>query len=406
MPRSLPDTVKRALAGLDLEAFRDRLVARMFCAAGDLRDVALSPLLISREEHAFYEALATRICAAALETFAARIDPAAFTGDAFQGLMQSLPVRQQVISGNARFDFLETVDGPRLVELNFLGVGTTSRPHQAAAALLDCLPALGERHGVLRPTDAFRRQLARRGCTTLALLTKDNDREYVTPWLDRLLIQQELAPVDVVIVPRAEWGGFTATDKGLAFHGRRIDAIYPRELTWRPSIEEGIDLCRFFLDTGVPCFDHWGLVLVEDKDLRFLVERDPGLAAAMPRTWSLGEEPSGTVPERIVLKRRHDHGGEGVFVGPAALPTENREQWLVQERVTMNRLPVRSLLGFEGEVAYDVATHVSFDFDMASRELLHCEVSGYLARYAPAGDVVNISLGGGVIPVLVEGVAS
>jgi len=406
MPRSLPDDMRSILQGLDRDAFRDRLVARMFCAAGDIRDVALSPILISREEHASYEALARRVCTAALDTFAARIDRAAFTGDAFQRLMQALPIRQQVISGNARFDFLETADGPRLVELNFLGVGTTARPHQAAAALLDCLPALGERHGVLRPTAAFRRQLERRGCKTLALLTKDNDREYVTPWLDRRLIQQQLAPVDVLIVPRAEWGGFTATGDGLAFHGRRIDAIYPRELTWRASIEEGIDLCRFFLDTGVPCFDHWGLVLVEDKDLRFLVERDPGLATAVPRTWSLGEEPPGTVPERIVLKRRHEHGGEGVFVGPAALPTEGREQWLVQERVTMNRLPVRSLLGFEGEVAYDVATHVSFDFDMTRRELLHCEVSGYLARYAPAGDVVNISLGGGVIPVLVEGVAS
>jgi hypothetical protein len=32
-------------------------------------------------------------------------------------------------------------------------------------------------------------------------------------------------------------------------------------------------------------------------------------------------------------------------------------------------------------------------------------VSGYLARFAPAGDVVNLSQGGGVIPVLLEGAA-
>ncbi len=404
MPRTLPDDVRTSVAGLDRGAFCERLVARKFCAADDLRDVALAPIVISRDEHAAYELLARRIAAAALAEFAARLDPKAFTGDGFQRLMQSLPVRQQIISGNARFDFLETDDGPRLVELNFLGVGTTARPHQAAAAFLDCLPELASRYGVLRPTDAFRRQLQRHGCKTLVLLTKDNDREYVTPWLDRLLIQEQLAPVDVLIVPRAEWDGFSVTADGLAFRGRRIDAIYPRELTWRPSIEEGIDLCRYFLETGVRCFDHWGLVLVEDKDLRFLTEQDPGLASVIPRTWSLGEQPLDLTPERIVLKRRHDHGGEGVFVGPAALPTEKQEEWLVQERITMNRLPVRSLEGFDGLAAHDVATHVCFDYDMARRELVHCEVSGYLARFAPVGDVVNISLGGGVIPVLVEGV--
>ncbi len=403
MPRSLPDDVRMMVAGLDKDAFRERLVARKFCAAGDLRDVAIEPIVISRDEHAAYEVLARRVCAAALAEFAARLDPVTFTGDAFQGLMQSLPVRQQVISGNARFDFLETRDGPRLVELNFLGVGTTARPHQTAAALLDCLPALAARYQLLRPTDAFGRQLRRHGCSTLALLTKDNDREYVTPWLDRLLIQEQLAPVEVLIVPRAEWDGFATTPDGFTYRGKRIDAIYPRELTWRPSIEEGIELCRFFLESGAHCFDHWGLVLIEDKDLRFLTDQDPGLSTIVPRTWNLGEQPLDLPLERIVLKRRHDHGGEGVFVGPAALPTEKLDEWLVQERVSMNRLLVRSLAGFNGLAAHDVATHVCFDYDLARRELMHCEVSGYLARFAPSGDVVNISLGGGVIPVLVEG---
>jgi len=55
-----------------------------------------------------------------------------------------------------------------------------------------------------------------------------------------------------------------------------------------------------------------------------------------------------------------------------------------------------------GTVTHDLATHVSYEYDLDRRELVHCEVSGYLARYAPTGDVVNLSQGGGVIPVLVE----
>ncbi len=403
MPSSLPAEVQRAVDRLDREAFRDRLVDRMFCEAHDLRDVSLVPLVIGRPEHARYEAVARRVCAAALGAFTDRRHPERFPGDAFQRLIQSLPVRQRRIAGNARFDFLPTPAGPRLVELNFVGVGTTARPHQTGAALLDCLPELQTGYHTLAPTAAFGRQLAALGCETLALLTKDNDREYGTPWLDRLLIQRQVRPAEVVIVPRRDWGGFATDGTALTFHGRRIDAVYPRELTWRSSIEEGIDHCRYFLESGALCLDHWGLILVEDKDLRFLLEQDPTLADVLPRTWSLGEEPAELPLESIVLKRRHDHGGEGVVVGPAELPSSDRESWLVQERVRMERLPLRSMLGFEGVVAHDVATHVSFTYDLESRELESFELSGYLARYAPAGDVVNISQGGGVIPVLVEG---
>jgi hypothetical protein len=403
MPQPLAPAHAPIVSALDREAFRAALVERMFCAADDLRDVALEPLVISRAEHARFGLAARRICAAALAAFTRRRDPNRFAGDSFQQLVQGLPLHQGVVAGNARFDFLPTAAGPRLVELNFIGVGTTARPHQAARALLDCLPELRTSHHVLLPTDAFTRQLGRLGCPSLALLTKDNDREYVTPWLDRLLIQRQLDPVEVLIVPRRDWSGFVSDERGLTFRGHPIDAIYPRELTWRPSIEADIEQCRFFLGSGATCLDHWGLILVEDKDLRFLVEADPDLADLVPQTWGLGEQPAGLPLAELVLKRRHEHGGEGVVVGPESLPETASEDWLVQERVRGSRLPVRTLLGFAGTVTHDIATHVSYEYDLARRELVHCEVSGYLARFAPSGDVVNLSQGGGVIPVLVEG---
>jgi len=406
MPHPLVRSEGQVLSVPDREAFRAALVERMFCAADDLRDVALAPLAISRAEHAGFETAARRICAAALAAFTRRRDPGRFTGDTFQRLIQGLPVRQGVVAGNARFDFLPTATGPRLVELNFVGVGTTARPHQTARATLDCLPDLRRSHHVLLPTDAFTRQLERLGCRTLALLTKDNDRDYVTPWLDRLLIQRHLAPVEVLIVPRREWDGFTSDGRALAFRGRRIDAIYPRELTWRTSIEEGIEECRFFLESGALCLDHWGLVLVEDKDLSLLLEQDASLADLVPRTWTLGEQPATIAATDLVLKRRHDHGGEGVVVGPATLPEPGGEEWLVQERLRGPRIPVTTLLGFTGTVTHDIAAHVSYEYDLLRGELVHCEVSGYLARFAPAGDVVNLSQGGGVIPVLVEGASA
>jgi len=403
MPQPVAPAHEPIVTALDREAFRTALVERMFCAADDVRDVALAPLVISQAEHARFGSAARRICAAALAAFARRRDPNRFVGDSFQGLIQGLPVRQGVIAGNARFDFLPTAAGPRLVELNFVGVGTTARPHQAALAVLDCLPELRDSHHALLPTAAFTRQLGRLGCHSLALLTKDNDQEYVTPWLDRLLIQRQLAPVEVLIVPRREWDGFTSDGRSLAFRGKTIDAIYPRELTWRTSLEAGIEQCRSFLESGAMCLDHWGLVLVEDKDLGFLLEQDPSLADLVPQTWPLGEQPATIPATELVLKRRHDHGGEGVVVGPATLPEADGDEWLVQERLRGPRLPVTTLLGFAGTVTHDIATHVCYEYDLGRGELLHCEVSGYLARFAPTGDVVNLSQGGGVIPVLVEG---
>jgi hypothetical protein len=403
MPRPLPSDVQQSLTRLDPDEFRGRLVEAMFCEAHDMRDVSLVPLVIDQDEHARYEEIARRVCAAALSAFAKRRHPDRFPGDSFQRLIQGLPVGQRLVAGNARFDFLPTAAGPRLVELNFVGVGTTARPHQTATALLDCLPELRSAYHALLPTAAFARQLTALGCRSLALLTKDNDREYGTPWLDRLLIQRQVDSAEVIIVPRREWDGFTTDGSELRFRGQRIDAIYPRELTWRTSIEAGIDHCRFFLESGAVCLDHWGLILVEDKDLRFLLDHDPALANCMPRTWSLGEEPVDLPLENIVLKRRHDHGGEGVVVGPELLPSTDRESWLIQERVRMDRLALRSLLGFEGVVAHDIATHASFTYDLEQLQLVSFCVSGYLARYAPVGDVVNISQGGGVIPVLVKG---
>jgi hypothetical protein len=399
MPRPIPEAERGSLSRDD---FRQAIVRRRFCTADDPRDVSLVPLAVSAAEHAEYQQAATRIVAAALAAFAARRDPARFAGDAFQRLIQSLPVEQPVIAGNARLDFLPTAEGPKLLELNFVGVGTTARPHQATAALLDCLPHLRTRHELLLPTAAFGRQLARLGCRRLALLTKDNDREYVTPWLDRLLIQEQLRPVEVLIVPRREWDGFRTLDGRLGFRGLPIDAIYPRELTWRSSIEEGIDCCRFFLESGSVCLDHWGLILVEDKDLRFLLRQDAALADLLPRSWNLGEQPPDLDCGDLVLKRRHDHGGEGVIVGPERLPEAACDDWLVQERLRGPRLPIETLGGFSGTVTHDLAAHVCYEYDLKRGRLTHCEVSGYLARYAPAGDVVNLSQGGGVIPLLVE----
>ncbi|RLS30466.1 MAG: hypothetical protein DWH79_10835 [Planctomycetota bacterium] len=400
--RSLDESLERRLAGVEMRQYEARLSELLYWDQRDPCDVSILPLVLTAERHAAYEQAAERICRAALDAFVERRHAERFLGDSLQQLVQGFPLRQGVISGNARFDFLEQGDDIRLVEMNFVGVGTVGHSLQATRALMDIVPELGERYRLLHPTDAFREQLLRQGISTIALLTKDNDREFYGSWLDRVIIAEGVKPVEMIIVPRAEWPEFTSDGAGLLFRGRKIDAIYPRELTWQDSMRAGADWCRFFLSSGAFCFDHWSLILVEDKDLRFLARIDPAAEAYLPRTIDLEALPAGADASGMVLKRKHEHGGEGVWMSPVELPQEHRGEYLLQERVAMNQTRVRSLMGFEGVVSYDVAAHVNYDYDLESRTLLRCRVSGYLSRYAPRGDIVNISKGGGVIPVLVE----
>jgi len=389
------------LATLDRDAFLRRLTHLLYHDDREPCDVSLVPLVLTAREHARYERAVRPLCQAALDAFCER--RGAGTGaDAFENKLLGLPIGDRVLCGNARFDFLEEGDEIRLVEINFVGVGTTGHSHQPAVALLECLPALKARFRHLHPVNAFREQLIRHGIRTVALLTKDDDRSWYGSWLDRRIIARGLRPVRTFIVPRREWPCFRSDGTRLFFHRTPIDAIYPRELTWRESIEEGIEWIRFFLESGARCLDHWGLVLVEDKDLRFLADRTPEAAGLIPPTWSLAEHRPEIDLADCVLKRRHVHAGAGVEVAPAALPAHDDGSCVVQRRIRTNRTHVRSLFGFEGLAAYDVAAHVTWDYDPVARRLLACTIGGYLSRYAPVGDVVNISRGGGVLPVLVE----
>ena len=70
MPNPLPADVQQAIARLDPEEFRHRLVAGMFCEAHDMRDVSLVPLVIDQHEHVRYTEISRRVCDAALAAFA------------------------------------------------------------------------------------------------------------------------------------------------------------------------------------------------------------------------------------------------------------------------------------------------------------------------------------------------
>ena len=123
--RVLDDEVRAVVDGIDPATYLRKLVDLLYYDPREPYDASLVPLVISADQHRRYQRAVERICGAALASFADRRERGGPAADSFERLLLDLPLRDDVVSGNARFDFLEEGDCPRLVELNFVGVGTT-----------------------------------------------------------------------------------------------------------------------------------------------------------------------------------------------------------------------------------------------------------------------------------------
>jgi len=189
--------------------------------------------------------------------------------------------------------------------------------------------------------------------------------------------------------------------------GQPCDAIYLRALDGPaaftgPRAAANRQTLEMLLATGVAFHDHPLLLAVEDKDLAWLVERDPTLAAVVPET----RPPAAVPPEEAagwVLKLRDRHSGEGVFLDPV----EMRRHWhdpaaILQRRIEPERVEVVTVHGHRGLAVADLAVHVSYRYSVRRRELLAAEVTGYFSRFSLTGGKVNLCAGGGIVPVLSE----
>jgi hypothetical protein len=144
------------------------------------------------------------------------------------------------------------------------------------------------------------------------------------------------------------------------------------------------------------------LLLAEDKELGWLVARDPALAAVVPRSLP----PAAVSPaeaDRWVLKLRDRHSGEGVFLEPDEMATHwDAPDAILQERIHPDPFPVVTVHGYRGDAVADLAVHVSYRYDVGRRELVTAEIAGYFSRFSLTGGKVNLCTGGGIVPVLSE----
>lgn len=397
-------------AGADLRA--DFLAHAIRRRAYEVRDpepcdISLVPRVVTAARRRYLEPLVKRLVQASIDAALEMRATPRDDGDGYSlawiaGQVGRLP--RQLI-GNVRFDFLPQGDDLKLLEAGWVNLSAVDYAPQAAAALLDTVPALQEWFGVERPCSGMKRRLDELGVRTLAILVKETHTPYAEN--DWELIREVLRPIESVVLSEREYGELSCRDGRVHLGDMPIDAVYLRALDG-PAAFSGVharlnrDTLAMLLGAEVSFLDHPLLLLAEDKDLSFLVDRDPGLAEVVPRMRP-ARGAVGADAAKWVLKLRDRHSGEGVFFEACDLERHGDDPGaILQERLEANRFPITTVHGHQGSAITDLAVHVSYRYDVPTRKVVTAEVAGYFSRFTREGLRVNLCTGGGIVPVLSE----
>ncbi len=342
-------------------------------------------------------------------------------------IYEHLPSR---IVGGARFDF--AVEGPlvpdnppRILEVNdldYAGGGWIPACHRA---LLSVVPELGSFAGNLEAPIAVGRNMARLGNRILQVTADgpDSATDYTLFRNDiRDMTGVEIAGIeDLQFADEARNGKIHFTPRGVIRGSESYDAMYFRTMGTVEEMEEYADVVRRIIASGVPMYDSFAQLLLENKGLwRHLRDASPRLLDpardALVRKILVPTEYTTTAlldeirrdPRRHVLKRADGHMGRTIYVGEEALPvldqvTDCRE-WCVQDRIKLNTMRTDPSTGGPVDSIIDLGVYVVFEWDesrVGLDRLVHFEVAGLLTRSSPDNPKVNVALGGCVVPVFV-----
>jgi hypothetical protein len=370
-------------------------------------DISLVPRVVTAARRRFLEPLVHRLVQASIDAaLDARGDvPEADDGYSLAWIGGQVGRLPRQLVGNVRFDFLPQGDDLKLLEAGWVNLSAVDYASQAAAALLDTVPALGESFGVERPCVGMKRRLDELGVRTLVILVKETHTPYAEN--DWELIREALRPIESVVLSEREYGALSCRDDKLHVGDLPIDAVYLRALDGPaafsgPHARLNRETLALLLGSDVIFLDHPLLLHAEDKDLSFLVDRDPGLAEVVPRMRP-ARGAVGADAAQWVLKLRDRHSGDGVFFEACDLERHRDDPGaILQERLEANCFPINTVHGYQGSAITDLAVHVSYRYDIPARKIVTAEIAGFFSRFARDGLRVNLCTGGGIVPVLTE----
>lgn len=380
-----------------IEDFKKALISHRAYSPKDPVDVSVIPRIIKSQEAQKIEKSCLPILEASLSKLSYYIsNPKEIpTTPINNELKKLLPIKQKFLSGNARFDFLYKNDELKLIELNFLNVGSSGYSTKTCISFLETFPEFSKKISYKNPVSSIKKRLMEREIKYALLLTKNDDTEM--SYIDRKIIKEEVKPIEMFIVPEKQYNLIKFNSGNLFYEETKIDAVYPRYFDSRESISKNEEFCKKICDSNVFIFDHFATQILEDKDLRLISTQNKNIEHLLAKTIDVNPTPKNL--EEYVLKFRDLHSGEGVILSPKKVELENT---ILQERIPPKKTFVYTIEGKEGYATYDTSAYVSYCYDLKNKKLDKFEVSGYLTRFSLLSDIVNMCKGGGIIPTFIE----
>ncbi|MEM4625398.1 MAG: hypothetical protein QXJ28_01355 [Candidatus Pacearchaeota archaeon] len=391
-----------------LDLFKEILSKKNVYLKEDPEDVSILPRVISKQEHIHIKEVCRELTETAF-SYLSKVIKGEITphSSKINDFILHMPIKKPVLlSGNARYDFLKENINYKLVEMNFVNVGAMIESTESCNSLMTLFPSLSDHFYYESPPKHIKKRFRERKAKNILLLTRDDYSDQISDSFDRVYLKNKLRPLNVKIVPEREYSKIRFKDGKAEYEGELVDSFYLKHLDGTKGENDPLfrnrDFCSNMLNSKSFIFDNLITMLLEDKDLRFLLEVNPKVRSYIPKIIDLENADRIYNYSRYVLKKRDTHCGEGVIISPRFIPKNMGLDLILQQKVYANLFPVLSIEGKEGYAIFDTGVYVSYSYDLAHERLLKFNVSGYLTRFSLEKEIVNLSQGGGLIPTLIE----
>ena len=344
-------------------------------------------------------------------------------------IMDKTPAR---IVGGARYDFaiegeLTENNPPQLLEINNLDYGGIGWVPFTNRALLHSVPGLRDHVKNIDLDLLIAHNFSKLGKRVLMIVAGEethSDYQIFAQGVRNYGLDIKLVN-DTVFQRKLQDGKVSLSPKGVVYCGEKYDFIYLRTFSINAEVLEFSDAISELIASRVPMYDSFHALLLENKGLLGLLNRDlltriaspedaELLEKAIPQTRTLTQ---GMIDDlcldgtrnNYVLKKKDGHMGEYVLFGDEivsqiTLPGFDRSDWCLQKRLKLNTLDVDPVPSGPRRGIVDLAVYVCFDYDSTrpvSNRLRDFYIASLFTRCSGDKLKVNVAQGGCVVPVFV-----
>ncbi len=386
----------------NLNEFRRELRDRKLDSEEDKTEISILPRVISQKEAGHLRDISYDIVETSFKALNEFLkNPDMINYSPMNNFIKNLPLNQDKFSGVGRLDFLKQGEEYKLIENNFVYIGSWRYLIETNQIWKELFKKVFSDVRSDSPIDFSVKRHKELGLEKVILLSEDDINGAPN------FVKKELSPLDVEIVSKKDYDKMLIEpNKKIVYQGKKFDSLYPRCLSgsegFNGEFKEQSGLIKRMLESNTFVFDNWKTILIEDKDLSFLTDINQNIKDYLPKLLNVEQAKELNDLSNYVLKLKDLHSGRGVIISPNSLDGVP-DNSVIQERIFPNKYLVLTNYGNEGYAVYDTGVHIAYTFDIKKNKLEKFDVAGILSRFSLNPDgIVNMCQGGGMIPTFID----